>query len=99
MVAGEFRLAVHAHSRPDYGGRAEERGTANLAHGCLQLFGSRPMGPHHNIGVIAHSGNIVEPAQRYAVRFELFDELLELCDSFRRGCAFGTLPGTGEDGV
>ena len=99
MVAGEFCLAVHAHSRPNDGGRAEERGTANLAHGCLQFFGSRPVGPHHNIGVIAHSGNIVEPAQRYAVRFELFDELLELCDSFRRGCAFGTLPGTGEDGV
>ena len=99
MVAGEFCLAMHTHSRPDDGGRAEERSTANLAHGCLQLFGGRPVGPHHNVCVIAHSGNIVESAQRYAVRFELFDELLELCDSFRRGCALGTLPGTGEDGV
>ena len=78
MVAGELCFAVYAHGGPDDGGACEQCGAANLADCCLQLFGVLAVGPNHDVGVVAHCGDVVDAAQGHAVCCELFCDLLEL---------------------
>ena len=78
VVAGELGLAVNAHGGPDDGGAGEQCGAANLAHGGLQLLGVLAVGPNHDVGVVAHCGNIVDAAQGHALGGQLLGNLLEL---------------------
>ena len=78
MVAGELGLAVNTHGGPDDGGAGEQCGAANLAHGGLQLLGVLAVGPNHDVGVVAHRGDVVDAAQSHALGGQLLHNLLEL---------------------
>jgi len=83
-----LHVATEMRERQDIGELRKERGILNDDDKEEQLLNKRLC-----------RGEMLVDEGEFVAKNGNFDELLELCDSFRRGCAFGTLPGTGEDGV
>ena len=56
----------------------QEKGLAQRTHGGLQLLGVLAVGPNHDVGVVAHCGDVVDAAQGHALGGQLLYNLLEL---------------------
>ena len=67
MALVELGRPVQAHRRPGRRQAAADRGPAQRAGRRLQGLGGRRVPPHHQVGIGAQRGHVVEPAHRDAL--------------------------------
>ncbi len=69
----ELGVAVHAHGAPRLRRARELAGAAHAPHGRLQRLRRAAVHPHHDVGVVAEPGHVVDAAHDHALRLDRGD--------------------------